>query len=86
MEVRAFRVVIIPALAIETVCCSYDVRFRSKVKAGHRGTYHNFVQNTAGGVRHLVKFVNATYTAIAQDKSTTERRGKIGNVRQVVSV
>lgn len=33
MEVRAFRVVMIPALAMEMVCCSYGVR---KVSAMRR--------------------------------------------------
>ncbi len=32
MEVRAFKVVMIPALAIETVCCSYDVGKHMKIQ------------------------------------------------------
>jgi hypothetical protein len=46
IEVRAFRVVMIPALAIETVCCSYTsaLGLRRGVRVdGRWGTYHDFM-------------------------------------------
>jgi hypothetical protein len=70
IEVRAFSVVIMPALAIETVCCSCSLS--RQISLGRRGTdgrsYHNFVQYTSCHTTHLVKFVYAAYATVAQDE------------------
>ena len=74
-EVRALRVVMIPAFAIETVCCSlrqFSCQGRTHtLRVDVSGTHHNFVQYTSCRVRHLVKLVNTTYATITQDKCTT---------------
>lgn len=73
IEVRAFSVVIIPAFAIETVCCSCK-----EGQIAHRGdqrydTHHDFMQYTTGRIRHLVELIDATYTAVAENKGPTIR-------------
>lgn len=35
--------------------------------------HHDFVQNTPSRVRHLVKLIDTTYTAVAQHKGATVR-------------
>ena len=45
IEVRAFRVVIIPALAIETVCCSFLGGVRKVMKRLAWFAYHDFMQD-----------------------------------------
>ena len=75
IEVRAFRVVIIPALATEIVCCSYGninlskVMFK-KIRASKK-THHNLVKNRASIIGHFVKLINTTNTTITQNKCTT---------------
>jgi hypothetical protein len=73
MEVRALRVVIIPALAMLTVCCSCNLSahdpdaqasFGPSCNAEQDTTHHDFVQNRTGRVGHLVKLVDAADTAI----------------------
>jgi hypothetical protein len=49
MDVRAFRVVMIPALAMETVCCSCEddrIRMMDWGRVGEEEVYHHFVQDT----------------------------------------
>ena len=41
-DVRALRVVIIPAFAIETVCCSFGATV-SAFRVATRASYHNFM-------------------------------------------
>lgn len=79
MEVRALRVVMIPALAIDTVCCSYKEQLCSSGRFPFADwqtarTYHDFVQDTSGSIAHLVKFVNAADASIRQNQSSTARR------------
>lgn len=73
MDVRAFNVVMMPAFAIETVCCSLThcciSPMRRDKQAGN--TYHDFVQNATCCVRHLVELIDTTYTSVAQYKRTT---------------
>jgi hypothetical protein len=45
MEVRAFRVVMIPALAMDTVCCSYKLAPTISRIATGKSTYHDFVKD-----------------------------------------
>lgn len=76
IEVRAFNVVMIPAFAIETVCCSFRhthmTRVRSLLSVLRKGlTYHDFVKDTSSRVRHLVKFVDAADTSIRENKGST---------------
>jgi hypothetical protein len=51
IEVRAFKVVMIPAFAMETVCCSYSMPNMHEPQpfaqsAGTIPTHHNFMQDT----------------------------------------
>ena len=70
MDVRAFSVVMIPALAMETVCCSCQT---GENDAGYvkQVTHHDFVQHTARGVGHFVELIDTADTSVAQNKSTT---------------
>lgn len=83
IEVRAFKVVMMPAFAIETVCCSWLCHQLRSPSSDSR-TDHNFMEDTASRVRHFVKFVNAADTSITQNKGATEHvishkeRGCIG--------
>lgn len=81
MDVRAFREQMMPALAIDSVCCSYKHRFTginggfrkptNWVKFGQEWrAYHNFMKHRPRAFIHLVKFINATYTIIAQNQSS----------------
>lgn len=69
MDVRAFRVVMMPALAMETVCCSCrdEMKWKDDVRVGDELAYHHFVQDTPRRVRHLVEFVNTADTSVTQD-------------------
>lgn len=75
IEVRALRVVMIPALAIETVCCSCWVSRKVSEKGkgeGRRGrTDHDFVENTPSRVGHLVKLVDAADSAVGENERST---------------
>lgn len=64
MEVRAFSVVMIPALAIETVCCSCRESARVQSLSSEVSTYHDLVQDGTCGVGHLVKLVDAADTTV----------------------
>ena len=74
-DVRALRVVIIPAFAIETVCCSLGQQLAvvrvAAVPKPKDASYHNFMQYTTRGFRHLIKLVNTTNTSVAQDECAT---------------
>jgi len=48
-EVRAFNVVMIPALAIETVCCSWTVASVSEVSHSIC-TYHHFMEDATSSI------------------------------------
>lgn len=74
MDVRAFSVVIIPALATDTVCCSYIYRINQILAYPHLLmqmcikfplSYHDFVKYTTSGIRHLIKFINTANTTVA---------------------
>lgn len=74
IEVRALRVVMIPALAMETVCCSLIeslelVGLHKMCEEGEQ-THHHFVEDTSGGVRHLVKLVDATHSSVREYEGT----------------
>jgi hypothetical protein len=78
--VRALRVVMMPALAIETVCCSLvgiiwvrDGSARGETKV----FYHDFVQYATRRFRHLVKLVNAAYAPITQNECTAAKRNEV---------
>jgi len=71
IEVRAFRVVMIPAFAIETVCCSWSSR-QWKSPGSDARTDHNFMKDTTRRIRHFIKFVNAADTPVTQNESATE--------------
>ena len=71
IDVLALRVVMIPAFAIETVCCSWNTCVRLEMEEPQKITNHDFVKDTPSRVRHLVEFVNAADTAVTQDESTT---------------
>jgi hypothetical protein len=78
MEVRALRVVMIPALAIETVCCSckwggavVSHYTSSLARQSIARTYHDFVQDTSGSIAHLVKLVDTADASIRQNQSST---------------
>jgi hypothetical protein len=67
MDVLAFRVVMIPAFAIETVCCSCKIKLSDQFTAfvAHLSfDYHNLVQNTSGSIAHLVKFVDTADASV----------------------
>lgn len=71
MEVRAFKVVMMPAFAIETVCCSWLYPHKSCSPSSDSWTNHNFMQDATSPVRHFIKFVNATDPTITQNKGAT---------------
>ena len=70
IDVRAFRVVMMPAFAIETVCCSCKEGSIHALDLQDR-KYHDFVQHTARGVGHLVELIDTADTPVAQNKCTT---------------
>lgn len=50
-DVRALRVVIIPALAIETVCCSYQKgHIKKSSQWNSKVAHHYFVQDAPSGI------------------------------------
>lgn len=63
IDVRALSVVMIPALAMETVCCSCRTCER-RGEAVAQKTHHDFMQDTSSSVAHLVKLVDAANTTI----------------------
>lgn len=65
IEVRALRVVMMPAFAMETVCCSCTHMKLGVVRGVLYGcTYHNFVKDTTCGIGHLVEFIDTADTAV----------------------
>ena len=74
IDVRALRVVMIPAFAMETVCCSCRSCMNGRLETIiGMCTHHDFMQNTSSRVRHLVKLIDTAYTAVAQHKGATVR-------------
>lgn len=71
MDVRALRVVIIPALAMETVCCSCDDNMvrkgRGKAERSEEWPNHHFMKYTSRRVRHLIKLVDTAHSSIGED-------------------
>ena len=63
IDVRALSVVMMPAFAMETVCCSYGTALMKREQPGTL-TYHDFVQDTSRRIAHLVKFVDAADAAV----------------------
>lgn len=79
MDVRALSEAIMPALAMDTVCrrdrggelrCSVVSLSKSTLLDKPHLLLHDFVQNSAGGVGHFVKLVDAAHTAVAEHQST----------------
>lgn len=65
MDVLAFSVVMIPALAMDTVCCSYiEISFY----AGNVGKdpYHDFMKHTSSGIGHLIEFIDTADTTVTE--------------------
>lgn len=72
IEVRAFKVAMMPALATEIVCCSYTAQDEHRnITTLIVQTNHGLVQHRSGALAHLVKFVDATNAAITQDERAT---------------
>ena len=74
MDVRAFNEQMIPALAIDSVCCSYTPISKETSNVLNKmieSTNHDFMKHSSGTVIHLIKLINTTYATITQNKSTT---------------
>ena len=60
--VRAFSWQMMPAFVIDNVCCSCRIRFFPLARTFF--THHDFVQNTARTVIHLVELINAAHAVV----------------------